>query len=183
MKKHVHLIRHGQSLFNAAFAQSRVDPMIFDAPLSPLGREQVATMRATGSALDVEVIVTSPLTRAIETTLGVFADHGAAMVVEALHRERVEHSCDVGRSPAALAEAFPQLAFHHLDDPWWHSDGSHPRAIVVEPEPVLMARVAAFRAWLKRRPERVIAVVGHGTFLNRLTGHLFQNCELLSIDL
>ena len=117
MKKRVHLIRHGQSLFNAAFAQSRVDPMIFDAPLSPLGREQVATMRATGSALDVEVIVTSPLTRAIETTLGVFADHGAAMVVEALHRERVEHSCDVGRSPAALAEAFPQLAFHHLDDP------------------------------------------------------------------
>ena len=71
----------------------------------------------------------------------------------------------------------------HLDDPWWHSDGSHPRAIVVEPEPVLMARVAVFRAWLKRRPERAIAVVGHGTFLNRLTGHLFQNCELLSIEL
>lgn len=181
MEKRVHLIRHGQSLFNAAFAQERVDPMIFDSPLSPLGHQQVAAMRQTGAAFDVEVIVTSPLTRAIETTLGVFGLSGPPVVVEALHRERVEHSCDVGRSPPALAEKFPQLAFDHLDDPWWHSDGSHPRAIVVEPEPVLMARVAAFRAWLKRRPERAIAVVGHGTFLNRLTGHTFQNCEMLSI--
>jgi len=183
MTKRVHLIRHGQSLFNAAFAESPVDPMIFDAPLSPLGHQQVATLRDTVRQLAADIVVTSPLTRAIQTTLGAFGLETAPVVVEALHRERVEHSCDVGRSPAELAVEFPRLAFAHLDDPWWHSDGSHPRAIVTEPEETLLSRVEAFRRWLGRRPEREIAVVGHGTFLNRLTGRMFQNCEMLTIEM
>jgi broad specificity phosphatase PhoE len=127
--------------------------------------------------------VTSPLTRAIETALAAFGPDHSPIRVEALHRERVEHSCDVGRSPAELARAFPALAFDHLDDPWWHSDGSHARAIVVEPEDVLLARVGRFRAWLGERPERVIAVVGHGTILHRLTGLHLKNCERLTLEL
>ena len=43
--KVVYLIRHGQSTFNAAYARDGVDPMLFDAPLSALGRRQVATLR------------------------------------------------------------------------------------------------------------------------------------------
>jgi len=182
--KTIHLIRHGQSLFNAAFDQvARTDPMLFDAPLSPTGREQAAARRAEAHGLGVEIIVTSPLTRAIETALAVFGADHAPIHVEALHCERLEHSCDVGRSPRELAEAFPGLAFHHLDDPWWHSDGSHARAIVVEPEPILLGRVERFRAWLGARPERIVAVVGHGTFLHRLTGHHFRNCERRTIEL
>lgn len=178
----VHLIRHGQSVFNAAFdAVTRIDPMVFDAPLSPTGREQAAALRAEVHGLGVEIVVTSPLTRAIETTLGAFGPDHAPVRVEPLHRERLEHSGDVGRSPVELARDFPGLAFDHLDDPWWHTDGSHPRAIVIESEPVLLARVEGFRAWLAARPERVIAVVGHGTFLHRLTGHHFRNCERLTI--
>ena len=183
MTKRVHLIRHGQSLFNAAFAEARIDPMIFDAPLSALGHQQVATLCESVRELAAEIVVTSPLTRAIQTTLGAFGFATAPVVVEALHRERVEHSCDVGRSPGELAREFPGLAFGHLDDPWWHSDGSHPQAIVTEPEETLLSRVAAFRRWLSHRPEKNIAVVGHGTFLNRLTGRMFQNCELLTIEM
>ncbi len=40
-----------------------------------------------------------------------------------------------------------------------------------------------FREWLATRPETRIAVVGHGTFLNRLTGHHFKNCERLTLNL
>jgi broad specificity phosphatase PhoE len=182
--RRIHLIRHGQSLFNAAFdPATRTDPMLFDSPLSPRGRAQAEALRDEARGLGAELVVTSPLTRAIETTLAAFGPDHAPVLVEALHRERVEHSCDVGRSPAELAAAFPGLAFGHLDDPWWHSDGSHPRAIVVEPEPTLLARVAAFRVWLGARPERVIAVVGHGTFLNRLTGLEFRNCQRAAIEL
>ena len=182
--KSVHLIRHGQSLFNAAFDSiQRIDPMIFDAPLSPLGCQQAATLRAEVQVLGVDLVVTSPLTRAIETTLHAFGLDHAPIHVEALHRERLEHSGDVGRSPGDLRRAFPALTFDHLDDPWWHSDGSHPQAIVLEPEEVLLGRVAGFRHWLAQRPERSIAVVGHGTFLNRLTGHHFKNCERLTIEI
>ena len=41
-RKVVYLIRHGQSTFNAAYEQTGVDPMLFDAPLSALGVRQVA---------------------------------------------------------------------------------------------------------------------------------------------
>lgn len=184
LRKTIHLIRHGQSVFNAAFdAVQRIDPMIFDAPLSPIGRDQAAALRPDVHGLGVELVVTSPLTRAIQTTLHAFGLDHAPVQVEALHRERLEHSGDVGRSPRDLRREFPDLTFDHLDDPWWHNDGSHPRAIVLEPEDMLLGRVSAFRNWLASRPEKTIAVVGHGTFLNRLTGHHFKNCERLTIDI
>jgi len=183
-RKSIHLIRHGQSVFNAAFdSLTRIDPMIFDAPLSEIGVSQASALRPEVHALGVELIVVSPLTRAIQTTLHAFGPDHAPIRIESLHRERLEHSGDVGRSPKALRSEFPNLAFDHLDDPWWHFDRANPQAIHVEPEETLMGRVNAFREWLAARPETTIAVVGHGTFLNRLTGHHFKNCERLNIQL
>ena len=72
MTKLVHLIRHGESTFNAAYQETGADPIDFDAPLSPTGHRQVALRRAAFDALAVELVVTSPLTRAIETALGLF---------------------------------------------------------------------------------------------------------------
>ncbi len=182
--KSIHLIRHGQSVFNAAFdSQTRIDPMIFDAPLSEIGIGQARSLRSEVQALGVELVVTSPLTRAIQTTLHAFGPDHAPIRVESLHCERLEHSGDVGRSPQLLRNDFPYLAFDHLDDPWWHFDGRDPRAIFVEPEETRLGRVQVFRDWLKTRPEKTIAVVGHGTFLNRLTGHHFKNCERLTLGL
>lgn len=182
--KSIHLIRHGQSVFNAAFdSVKRIDPMIFDAPLSKIGIGQASALRSEVHGLGVELIVTSPLTRAIQTTLHAFGPDHAPIRVECLHRERLEHSGDVGRSPKLLRSDFPHLAFDHLDDPWWHCDRANPQGIVVETEETLLGRVSTFRDWLKARPEKTIAVVGHGTFLNRLTGHHFKNCERLTLSL
>jgi broad specificity phosphatase PhoE len=181
--KEVHLIRHGESEFNAAFALKRVDPMIFDAPLTPRGHEQAALLRPEVTALGVETVIISPLTRAIQTALGAFGGCSAKLVIEALHRERVEHSGDLGRSPRVLATEFPNLAFDHLDDPWWHCEAHQPQVIVIEPEDSVLSRVQRFREFLARRPERRIAVVGHGTFLRHLTGFSFANCERRTITL
>lgn len=171
-------------MFNAAFdSVTRIDPMIFDAPLSEIGVGQATALRGEVHTLGVELIVTSPLTRAIQTALHAFGPDHAPIRVESLHRERLEHSGDVGRSPVSLRRDFPTLAFDHLDDPWWHFDGRDPQAVFIEPEETLLGRVQAFRQWLAARPETTIAVVGHGTFLNRLTGHQFKNCERLTISL
>lgn len=183
MAKTIHLIRHGQSTFNAAIAASPfANHLIFDAPLSAEGEQQARTLRTRAEGLGAEIVLVSPLTRAIQTALGAFGDI-APILVEPLHRERVEYSCDIGRSPAALAAAFPGLAFDHLDDPWWYTDGSHPQAICFEPEALLEERVAAFTRLLAARPERTIAVVGHGTFLRRMTGERFGYCEVVTVDL
>ncbi|MFN3077629.1 MAG: phosphoglycerate mutase family protein [Alphaproteobacteria bacterium] len=69
----LHLIRHGQSTFNAACAVIPwSDPMLFDAPLSARGEEEVALLRRRVAELPVELVLVSPLTRAIQTALGAF---------------------------------------------------------------------------------------------------------------
>jgi broad specificity phosphatase PhoE len=186
MTKIVHCIRHGQSTFNAAFDLERIDPLHWDAPLTDLGHEQVAAAAAEVRGIPYELIITSPLTRAIQTTLGLFGSHPSAdrIRVESLHREHLCSSCDVGRPPAALLRDFPELAFEHLEEVWWHRDGEpDERGIVFEPEETLLERVQHFRDWLTTRPETLIAVVGHGTFFYHLTGRFLGNCEIVPLEL
>jgi len=186
MSKIVHCIRHGQSTFNAHFAETGCDPMQPDAPLTELGRRQAAERALELRQHSYELVVTSPLTRAIQTTLGLFGEHPAAppILVECLHREYLESSCDVGRAPALLAQDFPDLAFDHLDEIWWHNEGQpDERGFVCEPTETLVERVRRFRGWLADRPESLIAVVGHGTFFYHLTGRQLQNCEVATLAL
>ena len=183
--KRILCIRHGESTFNAAYRATPVDPLHFDAPLSAVGHEQVRQARAELRSFAVELVMTSPLTRALETAVGLFGDHPAAPPIEvaALLRERVENSCDLGRSPRMLATEFPSLDLGHLPDVWWHADGAPDnRGVCVEPIAVVQARVAQFRDYLASRPESVIAVVGHGTFMFYLTGKFLRNCEVAEVD-
>ena len=186
IRKTLHCIRHGQSTFNAAFEFTRADPLHWDAPLTELGRRQAAEAAAAVRGVPYELIVTTPLTRALETTLEIFRDHPSAdrIRVECLHREHQASSCDIGRAASALKAEFPHLAFDHLDEVWWHQEGEpDERGVVVEPEEVLQARVQAFREWIGGRPERLIAVVGHGTFFYHLTGQVLRNCEIAVLEL
>ena len=178
--KSVLCIRHGESTFNAAAPAAGVDPLHFDAPLSETGHAQVRAARTKLRDFPAELVITSPLTRALQTATGLFADHPSRppIVVSALHRERVENSCDVGKSPAMLATDFPSLTLAHLADVWWHAEGEpDARGICVEPIESVASRVEAFKAFLASRPERFIAVVGHGTFFFHLTGRFLANCE------
>lgn len=186
MAKIVHCIRHGQSTFNAHFMETGLDPMHPDAPLTELGRRQAAERAAELRQYPYELVVTSPLTRAIQTTMRLFGDHPASppIHVECMHREFLESSCDVGRAPNLLARDFPHLSFDHLDEIWWHNEGEPcDRGFVIEPPGTLSQRVRQFREWLAMRPERLIAVVGHGTFFYHLTGRQLQNCEVAALEL
>src|SRR5688572_18892140 len=98
MAKTIHLVRHAQSTFNAAQEATGLDPMHFDAPLSPFGLSQIAETRAKVQHLPCDVVITSPLTRALQTSVGLFGGR-APIRVEHLHREYQESSCDMGRSP------------------------------------------------------------------------------------
>jgi glucosyl-3-phosphoglycerate phosphatase len=188
--KRVHFIRHAQSQHNARAdvvadeTPVRMDPSLRDAALTDLGHGQARALASEIAALNgIEIVVVTPLTRAIQTMRHAFAHHHAPRLVHHLHREHQASFCDIGRPPAALAEDFPDLAFDHLPDPWWHHDPAHSAPYVVESMHQLDARVQAFRDWLAARPEREIAVVGHGTFLNRMTGHVFANAARVAVDL
>jgi len=177
MPEHIHLIRHAQSTFNLHFAETGIDPMHRDARLTDHGLAQVAAARPTALGLAVEAVYSTPFTRALQTAHGLFGD-SAPLHIQHLHRERVNHSCDVGRSPRELAAEFPHLSFDHLPDPWWHDGPPDPNGVPVEPDEVFLERVTAFRGWVSALPHRRVAIVGHGTFLRALTGKPFANCEI-----
>jgi len=177
----IYFIRHGQSEFNAVFERGGEDPLIFDAPLSPLGREQARGLRDQVAGLGIERVVTSPLTRAIETALHIF-DGGQPIEVDARARELLIHSCDVGRPPYQLAARFPTVPFDHLDDVWWHQGPANDHGVAREPVPVFEDRVAEFRNWLIEQPDRNIALIGHGDLFKALTGQKLANCEVHLFD-
>ena len=175
------LLRHGRTAWNAERRmQGRLDP-----PLDEAGQAQAAEVAPVVAGLRPVVLVSSDLTRALQTALGIFGDHPSRplIAVEMGHRERLESSCDRGRPPALLAAEFPMLSLGHLPDTWWHDDGEpDARGLRVEPLEVMLARMADFVEALKARPERHVAVVGHGTFFYHLTGRWFANCEIVPWD-
>lgn len=188
-RKTIHLIRHAQSQHNARVLEvpdeniARMDPGLRDARLTPLGHQQAQSLAPEiSNLLEIELVVTSPLTRAIQTTLAAFANHPAPKIVEHLHREHQDSFCDIGRSPAQLKAEFPMLEFDHLDDPWWEVALDHEGPYLRETMASLQLRVATFSDWLAARPEQTIAVVGHGTFLRTLTQNPFANAERLIIQ-
>jgi broad specificity phosphatase PhoE len=179
-----HFIRHAQSLHNALSEPGQPDPMGRDAALTELGLEQAQRLGAemTGGP-EFDLVVITPFTRAIQTALRAFGQSAAPRVILDLHREHLDSYCDVGRSPAHLGKLFPMFEFDHLNDPWWYVDAASEAPYEKEPAEVLEKRVADFGAWLKARPEQTIGVVGHGTFLWKLTGHRFLNAERLIANL
>eukprot|EP00475_Leptophrys_vorax_P001640 TRINITY_DN108_c0_g1_i1.p2 TRINITY_DN108_c0_g1~~TRINITY_DN108_c0_g1_i1.p2 ORF type:complete len:231 (+),score=56.91 TRINITY_DN108_c0_g1_i1:35-727(+) len=203
-KKKITLIRHGESMYNEwaknpltwITLQRFWDPMIFDARLSAVGEEQVRSLAAKGvtTAADddskVDVVVCSPLTRAIQTATGVFSPDDFKYVVTHLHAEIMDTACDVGRSPAALQAEFPKLDFSGLPEVWWyHPDETNDQrsggAIVKEPRDHAVQRVEQFKEWLKQRPEQHIVVVGHSAFFKLMLGESskMKNCSLRELEL
>ncbi len=178
-------IRHGQSTANVAWDETGLDPGLPDARLTAEGERQVREAADLLRDRPFELVLATPLTRALQTALGVFAGHPSRprLVVEALHRERLECGGDVGRAPAHLVADYPTLDFAHLAEAWWHTGGAPgPLGFTVEPLEMVMDRVRLFRAFLAARPERDVAVVGHGTFFYHLTGIFLPNCGMTELE-
>lgn len=174
----IYLIRHGQSEFNARFALERPnDPMIFDAPLTELGVQQAQQAREEMAMRNIEHVIASPMTRAIQTAMHIFG-HDFPLNIDPRMCEKLAHSCDVGSHPEILRDRFSHLTFDHLDDHWWHGDPGVEEPIQVEPEETFLERAAHFKDWLDSWTGGPLAVVGHGTFFVQLAGHHMDNCEI-----
>ncbi|TDH73667.1 uncharacterized protein CCR75_007032 [Bremia lactucae] len=214
--KTLYCIRHGESTYNEwrlrslwSFSWMWVrDPMIVDAPLSTMGHKQVAKLheliQSTHLDKKIQVIITSPLTRAIETAIGVFPATNVPIIVDPLCREMLDTACDVGRVPTELAQHFvaqQDIDFSKLNSTWWLNDGAGgpsnaSRATIVAPKtpnevlPLresqedLDARIRDFVTKLEERPEQHIAVVGHSSYFKRMLGmnRKLHNCELYEVS-
>ena len=102
------LVRHGISEMNVALARRPwgspgfADPDIRDAPLTPEGLAGAERLRGTiGDVGAVDLVVSSPLTRALQTSAAVFRDAGVPAVATPLAAERCYLSSDVGAPTGA----------------------------------------------------------------------------------
>ena len=165
----IYLIRHAQSVFNAVYDPKKPDPMIFDAPITPLGETQARQARNEVEKLNINNLIVSPFTRTLQTAQLIF-ENRLPFQINAAVREQLVNSCDVGSPPHKLAKDFPHLNFNHLDECWWHDGEKDHRGISVEPEEVLMERAKRFAGYIKRESIYSTAIVSHGNFIRALTG-------------
>jgi len=171
--KIVHLVRHAQGTHNLAVLNlGGVDGgpeeeyknwAWHDARLTELGREQASKLRPTMLAHRLDVVLVSPLSRAIQTAL-LAIPYRQPFVVEDDVRERIgTHPCDKRRSRAELKADFPEVDVSPLateeDDKW-----SPER----EPMADLVARSERVLHTLKNRPETHIGITTHNDFLTAL---------------
>ncbi|KAI1770715.1 phosphoglycerate mutase-like protein [Hypoxylon cercidicola] len=163
------LTRHAQAEHNVD-----LDYSIPDAPLTPLGKKQAASLARQVSDLqkEADLIVSSPLRRTLQTTTLGWAPAierlgGPGKVV--LLPEAQECNalpCDTGSSREALA-ADPEFAIFNLDPltPEWNSK----QGFWAASEEALFNRARAVRQFLRTRPEKNIVLVAHGDILRRIT--------------
>eukprot|EP00614_Pseudopedinella_elastica_P030122 CAMPEP_0172633392 /NCGR_PEP_ID=MMETSP1068-20121228/189198_1 /TAXON_ID=35684 /ORGANISM="Pseudopedinella elastica, Strain CCMP716" /LENGTH=251 /DNA_ID=CAMNT_0013445077 /DNA_START=60 /DNA_END=815 /DNA_ORIENTATION=- len=206
-KQRVLFIRHGVTEMNEWLAKPGCewgaigfkDAGLYDTRLTTRGALQARKLGDYFSLNDpgVELLVCSPLTRALETARHVFSDQnvspGMQKTVSALCAERVYLSSDIGRSPSELSKEFDFADISGLGDPWWFTPGDsrvvdewRPAGTYCcpgEPLEVFHSRLGRFKAWLGGRPEKTIAVVSHWGVIAALTGRSVRNCEVVEIDL
>eukprot|EP01116_Phalansterium_solitarium_P011797 TRINITY_DN27584_c0_g1_i1.p1 TRINITY_DN27584_c0_g1~~TRINITY_DN27584_c0_g1_i1.p1 ORF type:complete len:944 (-),score=378.69 TRINITY_DN27584_c0_g1_i1:202-3033(-) len=185
----VHCIRHAESLYNEAARLGRpLDMSLVDARLSETGKRQASqqlrrSVASIARETPIELVVCSPLSRAIETATAGFEGHPVRIVVQRDIAEHRNDVCDFGSPTSQLTTRFPHLSFEHLDEVWHrpHDD--------TEPLGVLAYRVARFKRWLlHERSESCIAIVSHGLYLRHLleldpAGAGMHNCEIRRLHL
>ena len=167
-------MRHGQSTFNVGYDQTGRDPQIPDAPLSEKGYVQVEKAARQIRKGTIDMIVSSPYSRALQTAKIVAEIHSVPVVVEPLVGERRLYSCDIGSPVDALRATWPDLDFGKVDkEPWWlpmpesHSD--------------LLARIRTFKdQWAFEEVRDRLLVVSHWYFINGATGVSPDNAEIVA---
>jgi broad specificity phosphatase PhoE len=192
----IYAIRHAQSTYNK-WSLKRIytpwlwgvrDPMIYDAPLSDKGLSQASKLQYSISDISkkVDLIICSPLTRAIHTMQIAFQGIECPVIVTPLARERGDKTCDIGIPFSKLREKYPQYEYLHFNNEhWWNCDQANPFEFLKETKESLRKRQAEFIEFLKSRTEKFVVVVSHGQFIKTLTGKKLQmrNCEVRCLSL
>jgi len=190
--KRLFFVRHGQSQYNELYEKNWKDPMLFDADLTTKGesqaREAGEVLRSMGA--NIELCITSPLTRAIRTCVLAMPptqhDH-IPYVVWPESRETLEASCDIGSSVTELSKKYPALSFEQCPEIWWHlpddlKGNDDPLASreyfssngYCEEQSHVEERIQVMLNRIWERPEKSVAVFCHADFINETLARFFN---------
>lgn len=184
MASKIIIVRHAESVHNVTKDFSQLDP-----PLTSLGVEQASSIsKNLLSAGNIATIISSPLRRALQTTLAGFStvldkqyfdkssgqgiDGGARLSLDPDLQERSDLPCDAGSSASELAKAFPGLSFGDLGEEWLMKSGRYAPNDDAVRERAERVRKSLFETAkrLENKEQKDIVVVTHGVFMKFLTG-------------
>ncbi|XP_070026839.1 phosphoglycerate mutase-like protein 1 isoform X2 [Nicotiana tabacum] len=207
--KTIHLVRHGQGIHNVEGDKNYkayLSPEYFDAYLTTLGWQQVDNLRkhvhASGLFKRIELVVTSPLLRTMQTAAGVFGGGGykdrmdilplmvantgysdrsaissldcPPIIAHELCREHLGvHPCDSRRSISEYQCLFPAIDLSLIES----DEDTLWKANVRETKEEVMARGIKFLNWLLTRKEKEIAVVSHNGLLFHTVNAFGTDCH------
>ena len=182
----------GAPHFADVFESSELDKYQ-DSKLSPLGVQQAKKLSYSCSfATDVDLVVVSPLTRALQTfEIGMKAHIGSQVPVIALPEaaERLYLISDVGRSVDELQAEYEYVDFSNCKrDGWWYQceesyeewrpTGQGQRyACKGEPALDFQRRMSRLYEWLEASEATKIAVVCHHGVIDWMLDMDFDNCQ------
>lgn len=198
-EKILHLIRHGQGFHNLIATMYRNNDKtwktdtyspdnpyclkeLLDPPLTEIGREEAENLykslhkksQKKTLGISVELIVVSPLRRAIQTAIiayqHLYNDNKTRWVATDLVRETMgAHICDKRRKISKKKLEFPYIDYSNIandDDTDWKEDHRETRLACSD-------RGYQFALWLRSQKEKEIAVVAHSSFLLSLMNTVF----------
>jgi broad specificity phosphatase PhoE len=174
-KSTIYLVRHAESAHNVSKDFNHRDPGLTEA-----GFVQAAALTKTFPSLSsIGVILSSPLTRTIETTLAAFStvlskEEGAAkLILDPDLQERSDLPCDTGSDVAVLEAKFPGLDYSALGEGWHAKTGAYTaddEAVAARAEGVRKKLLRLARELEASGSERKdVVVVTHGVFMKFLT--------------
>ncbi|PPD85149.1 hypothetical protein GOBAR_DD17919 [Gossypium barbadense] len=184
--KTLHLVRHAQGIHNVdgdKNYKAYMSPEYFDAHITPLGWQQVDNLRKhvheCGLAKRIDLVITSPLLRTLQTAVGVFGGDGYTDRMDVVPL-MVANAGNSGRAAISSLNCPPivavELCREHLiesdEDTWWKAD-------VRETKEEVAARGQKFLNWLWTRKEKEIAIVTHSGFLFHTLSALGNDCHPL----
>lgn len=171
----MYLLRHGQTIFNVIYGETRVDPGVHDPVLTPRGRAQARRAGAELADAGVDRLIVSPYSRALQTAAIVSDVAGVPVSIDPRVRERSAFACDIGKPVDLLKRSWPDFDFSGLDDVWWHQ--------TEEPPEVFADRCEAFRGDMAETPDHgQIAVITHWGVIRALAGVRALNCQVIPCD-
>lgn len=164
--KKLFLIRHGQS-------EGNIKKVFQDEhdPLTELGHKQVKKIAERAKKLNADLILSSPMVRALETARAIQEATNAPLEeLELLREYRVPSSLVNSPINSKESDAFHRELFKNIHNPTWkYADEDNYFELHKRATDVMQV--------LKDRPERNIIVVSHGAFMSILLTAMMSEGE------
>lgn len=152
------LIRHGRTAANATGILAGRSPGVL---LDAQGRRQARTLRTRLRDLPIDVLVSSPLERCIETADGILAT-----------RPEVERLTDDGLTECDYGQWTGRPLSELAEEPLWPTIQRSPSEVTFPGGESMLGMAeratAAVSGWVARHPEGTVVVVSHGDVIKAI---------------